>query len=211
MKKMHGISTKAFAALLAVTLLVGSAIGGTLAWLTSKSDSLVNTFTIGNVKIELTEKAGGKDHKFKVTPGVPVAKDPKVTVTAGSEACWVFVEIQESENWPDGLTYEPAAGWTPLTSEAGVYYRDVASDSIQNQDFYVLAGPTNEDTNLTEEQEKELANGMVRVDEDITSLDANTKLTFTAYAIQQEGFNDSKKLDSENAAAAWKAIEEQSK
>lgn len=196
MKKMHGISTKAFAALLAVTLLVGSAIGGTLAWLTSKSDSLVNTFTIGNVAITLAETTG---NDYKVTPGVPVAKDPKVTVTAGSEACWVFVEIQESENWPDGLTYEPAAGWTPLTSEAGVYYRDVASDSSQNQDFYVLAG------------DDKHPNGIVKVDKDITSLDANTKLTFTAYAIQQEGFNDSEKSDSENAAAAWKAIEEQSK
>lgn len=196
MKKMHGISTKAFAALLAVTLLVGSAIGGTLAWLTSKSDSLVNTFTIGNVAITLEETTG---NDYKVTPGVPVAKDPKVTVTAGSEACWVFVEIQESEDWPDGLTYEPAAGWTQLTSEAGVYYRDVASDSSQNQDFYVLAG------------DDKHPNGIVKVDEDITSLDANTKLTFTAYAIQQEGFNDSGKSDSENAAAAWKAIEEQSK
>lgn len=196
MKKMHGISTKAFAALLAVTLLVGSAIGGTLAWLTSKSDSLVNTFTIGNVAITLEETTG---NDYKVTPGVPVAKDPKVTVTAGSEACWVFVEIQESEDWPDGLTYEPAAGWTQLTSEAGVYYRDVASDSSQNQDFYVLAG------------DDKHPNGIVKVDEDITSLDANTKLTFTAYAIQQEGFNDSEKSDSENAAAAWKAIEEQSK
>lgn len=196
MKKMHGISTKAFAALLAVTLLVGSAIGGTLAWLTSKSDSLVNTFTIGNVAITLEETTG---NDYKVTPGVPVAKDPKVTVTAGSEACWVFVEIQESENWSDGLTYEPAAGWTPLTSEAGVYYRDVASNPTQNQDFYVLAG------------DDKHPNGIVKVDEDITSLDANTKLTFTAYAIQQEGFNDSEKSDSENAAAAWKAIEEQSK
>ncbi len=196
MKKMHGISTKAFAALLAVTLLVGSAIGGTLAWLTSKSDSLVNTFTIGNVAITLEETTG---NDYKVTPGVPVAKDPKVTVTAGSEACWVFVEIQESENWPDGLTYKPADGWTPLTSEAGVYYRDVASNSTQNQDFYVLAG------------DDKHPNGIVKVDEDITSLDANTKLTFTAYAIQQEGFNDSEKSDSENAAAAWKAIEEQSK
>lgn len=196
MKKMHGISTKAFAALLAVTLLVGSVIGGTLAWLTSKSDSLVNTFTIGNVAITLEETTG---NDYKVTPGVPVAKDPKVTVTAGSEACWVFVEIQESENWPDGLTYKPADGWTLLTSEAGVYYRDVASNSTQNQDFYVLAG------------DDKHPNGIVKVDEDITSLDANTKLTFTAYAIQQEGFNDSEKSDSENAAAAWKAIEEQSK
>ena len=186
MKKMHGISTKAFAALLAVTLLVGSAIGGTLAWLTSKSDSLVNTFTIGNVAITLEETTG---NDYKVTPGVPVAKDPKVTVTAGSEACWVFVEIQESENWPDGLTYEPAAGWTPLTSEAGVYYRDVASNPTQNQDFYVLAG------------DDKHPNGIVKVDEDITSLDANTKLTFTAYAIQKEGI--------ETAEDAWDKLNTQ--
>lgn len=185
MKKMHGISTKAFAALLAVTLLVGSAIGGTLAWLTSKSDSLVNTFTIGNVAITLEETTG---NDYKVTPGVPVAKDPKVTVTAGSEACWVFVEIQESENWPDGLTYDPAAGWTPLTSEAGVYYRDVASNPTQNQDFYVLAG------------DDKHPNGIVKVDEDITSLDANTKLTFTAYAIQKDGFEEA------NIKEAWEAV-----
>lgn len=210
MKKMHGISTKAFAALLAVTLLVGSAIGGTLAWLTSKSDSLVNTFTIGNVKIELTEKAGGKDHKFKVTPGVPVAKDPKVSVDKESEDCWVFVEVEKQGiQWVNGdLSYTIREGWSELLP--GVYYREV-KNADPTKEFYVLAGPTNEDTNLTEEQEKELANGMVRVDEDITSLDANTKLTFTAYAIQQEGFNDSEKSDSENAAAAWKAIEEQSK
>lgn len=189
MKKMHGISTKAFAALLAVTLLVGSAIGGTLAWLTSKSDSLVNTFTIGNVAITLEETTG---NDYKVTPGVPVAKDPKVTVTAGSEACWVFVEIQESENWPDGLTYEPAAGWTPLTSEAGVYYRDVASDSSQNQDFYVLAGEGN----------GELQNGMITVSEDINTLgETEPSLTFTAYAIQKEGI--------ETAEDAWDKLNTQ--
>ena len=187
MKKMHGISTKAFAALLAVTLLVGSAIGGTLAWLTSKSDSLVNTFTIGNVAITLAETTG---NDYKVTPGVPVAKDPKVTVTAGSEACWVFVEIQESENWPDGLTYDPADGWTPLTSEAGVYYRDVASNPIQNQDFYVLAG------------DDKHPNGIVKVDEKLTELDAKRPtLIFTAYAIQQEGI--------ETAEDAWDKLNTQ--
>lgn len=175
MKKMHGISTKAFAALLAVTLLVGSAIGGTLAWLTSKSDSLVNTFTIGNVEIELTETKGvleGKDRTFKVIPGVDIEKDPKVTVKANSEACWVFVKIDE-QNWNTALSYSLAEEWKEL--ENGVYYRDVASNSTQNQDFYVLAG------------DDKHPNGIVKVDEDITSLDANTKLTFTAYAIQKEG------------------------
>lgn len=198
MKKMHGISTKAFAALLAVTLLVGSAIGGTLAWLTSKSDSLVNTFTIGNVAITLEETTG---NDYKVTPGVPVAKDPKVTVTAESEDCWVFVKIEKSA-WSEGLTYDVRTGengWTELTGTPGVYYREVKHDDL-NREFYVLAG---DDKN---------PNGIVKVDEKLTELDAKRPtLIFTAYAIQQEGFNDSEKSDSENAAAAWKAIEEQSK
>lgn len=99
------------------------------------------------------------------------------------------------------MTYDVRTGeddWTELTGTPGVYYREVKHDDL-NREFYVLTG------------DDKHPNGIVKVDEDITSLDANTKLTFTAYAIQQEGFNDSEKSDSENAAAAWKAIEEQSK
>ena len=90
------------------------------------------------------------------------------------------------------MTYEPAAGWTPLTSEAGVYYRDVASDSSQNQDFYVLAGEGN----------GELQNGMITVSEDINTLgETEPSLTFTAYAIQKEGI--------ETAEDAWDKLNTQ--
>ena len=198
MKKMHGISTKAFAALLAVTLLVGSAIGGTLAWLTSTSNELVNTFTIGNVAITLEETKGegsGTEKNFKVTPGVNIEKDPKVTVDSTSEDCWLFVKITEDGNaWNNGLSYTPASGWKKLEGvEEIVYYRDITGATDKDQALPVLE------------------NNQVTVSKELTTLDENTKLTFTAYAIQQEGFNDSEKSDSENAAAAWKAIEEQSK
>ncbi len=173
MKKMHGISTKAFAALLAVTLLVGSAIGGTLAWLTSKSDSLVNTFTIGNVAITLEETTG---NDYKVTPGVPVAKDPKVTVDSTSEDCWLFVKITEDGNaWNNGLSYTPESGWKKLGGvKEIVYYRDIT-------------GATDKDKALPV-----LQNNQVTVSEELTTLDENTKLTFTAYAIQKEGIKTAK-------------------
>lgn len=188
MKKMHGISTKAFAALLAVTLLVGSAIGGTLAWLTSKSDSLVNTFTIGNVAIKLEETKGedsGTEKNFKVTPGVNIEKDPKVTVDSTSEDCWLFVKITEDGNaWNNGLSYTPESGWKKLEGVKGiVYYRDITGATDKDQVLPVLQ------------------NNQVTVSEELTTLDENTKLTFTAYAIQKEGI--------ETAEDAWDKLNTQ--
>lgn len=183
MKKMHGISTKAFAALLAVTLLVGSAIGGTLAWLTSKSDSLVNTFTIGNVEIELTETKGvleGKDRTFKVIPGVDIEKDPKVTVKANSEACWVFVKIDE-QNWNTALSYSLAEEWKEL--ENGVYYRLV-------------------DANTNDQVFEVLKDNQIIVNKELTKemMENSPKLIFKAYAIQKDGFEEA------NIKEAWEAV-----
>lgn len=187
MKKMHGISTKAFAALLAVTLLVGSAIGGTLAWLTSTSNELVNTFTIGNVAITLEETKGegsGTEKNFKVTPGVNIEKDPKVTVDSTSEDCWLFVKITEDGNaWNNGLSYTPASGWKKLEGVEGiVYYRDITGATDKGQALPVLE------------------NNQVTVSEELTTLDENTKLTFTAYAIQKDGFEEV------NIKEAWEAV-----
>ncbi len=47
MKKFRELSGKLVVAMLAVTLLIGCAIGGTVAWLTAKTDPVVNTFTYG--------------------------------------------------------------------------------------------------------------------------------------------------------------------
>ena len=146
MRRRRGISTKTLVALLSLVLLLGCSLGGTLAWLSDSTDPVINTFTVGDIKIELTET----QREYKIVPGVDIAKDPKVTVEGGSEACWLFVKIEKSTNWPQELTYAVATGWEEL--EGGVYYRQVGA-SEKAQEFYVLAG----------EGEGVYANGMVTV------------------------------------------------
>ena len=178
---------KTFALLLSLVLVFGVVAGGTIAWLTQTTTPVVNTFTYGDINITLGETTG---NDYKIIPGVNIKKDPKVTVTAGSEACYLFVKVQE-ENWPtlteaDGTTkkvsYKIANGWTALLGHDGVYYREVSATDAKNGVFYyVLAG--NDD----------YADGVVTVSENLTKtevsgLKANQpKLTFTAYAVQKDG------------------------
>ena len=51
----RSVSGKTFIAVLALVLVIGCAVGGTAAWLATKSDSIVSTFTYGDINIELTE------------------------------------------------------------------------------------------------------------------------------------------------------------
>ena len=183
MRKRRGISTKALVALLALVLVIGCSLGGSLAWLTAKTDPVTNTFTVGDINISLGESTTD----YKIVPGVNIAKDPKVTVKANSEACWLFVKVDEA-NWPtfkeeDDTTrkvdYAIADGWTKLTDVEGVdnvYYRQVgASDNAQ--EFYVLAGNTvTVSENLTKSEVQGIGTG-----------ENAPTLTFTAYAVQQEG------------------------
>ena len=73
---------RTMALLAAVLLVVGVAIGGTLAWLTAQSDTVVNTFTTSDIEIELKEDIGKtSNYQFKMIPGYTIDKDPKVTVS----------------------------------------------------------------------------------------------------------------------------------
>ena len=122
---------KAVITAVALTLVLCLAVGGTLAYLTMKTQTITNTFTYGDVNITLEETTGTE---YKMVPGNEIAKDPKVTVAAGSEDCWLFVKLEKSNNYGTYLAeYEMAAGWTEL--EPGVYYREAKA----NDAFYVLA------------------------------------------------------------------------
>ena len=88
---------------LARVMVAGISVAGTLAYLTAKTDEKVNTFTVGNIQIELTEPdwtagEGGQ----KILPGDVVKKDPTVTVKANSEACYVYVAIDNGLKLDDG-------------------------------------------------------------------------------------------------------------
>lgn len=188
---------KSIAVVLALVLLVCCAVGGVLAWLTATTGPVVNTFTVGNVDITLAESVDTDSDgaaSFKMVPGQTIVKDPKVTVVGGSEACWLFVKVEESDNLDDFITYAIATGdngWTQgdgTNIPANVYYRAVSA-SESNQDFYVLT-----DNQVT------VKNGVTKTMMDDLNKDGAVQptLTFTAYACQMAGFEG-------NAAGAWAA------
>ena len=181
-----------------------ASIGGTVAWLTAQTDPVVNTFTYGDINIDLyehnydasTNSLGTTEVKnvedYKIIPGVNLPKDPTVKVTKGSEKCWLFVKVEKTGTFVEGkVTYDIADGWTQLTGEGitgTVYYRQVGADAANDQTFGVLKQTT--------------ANGKtyaITVSDQLTKAEVNGQgnvtLKFTAYAIQQEGFD--------TAEAAW--------
>lgn len=131
---------------LALCLALALGIGGTMAYLTATTTAVVNTFTIGNVGLTLEETKGTLDaegkHQFKMVPGNEIEKDPKVTVTKGSEACWLFVKLVKANDFDTYLTYDMADGWIELdkVNYPGVYYREVAQNDTADQVFSVLSG-----------------------------------------------------------------------
>lgn len=124
---------KSIALLMALVLVVGLVTGGTLAWLTTKTDPIKNTFTAGNVKISLAEET----KNFVMVPGTDIKKDPKVTVKKDSVKSYLFVKLEKSKSFNGFLSYEVRDDWTALPNVADVYYR-VVENSDQDQSFYVL-------------------------------------------------------------------------
>lgn len=183
--RRRSVSSRAFIALLALVLVIGCVAGGTVAWLVATTDTVTNTFTYGNIDIALAETTGTN---YKVIPGTNIAKDPKVTVAADSEACWLFVKVEETGTFvADKVTYAIANGWTQgdgTEIPSNVYYREVsAEDAKTGVNYYVLAG------NAT------YPNGVITVSADLTKENipaANPTLKITAYAVQKENIADAK-------------------
>ena len=179
----------------AACLIVFSVIGGSMAWLMAKTDPIVNVFTYGDIRIKLEETKGEElsdGRYFKMTPGKVIEKDPKISVLADSENCWLFVEIVESSDkaLSDYIEYAVADGWTELQGAPGVYYRTVDS-STSIQKFGILK------------------NDQVKVKNEVTSemlqaLNSTNypKMTITGYAVQR----DASIADIDTAAEAWALI-----
>ena len=139
------------ALVLAVALVIGCSLGGTMAWLTSKTNEVKNVFTTSDIKITLQEhKYDAATDKlteeetttgvtnYKMIPGWTIPKDPWLTVEKGSEDCWVFIKVEEqggevtvdgtAYSFNDFIAYEiDEHNWTQLTDEKdasvpGVYY-----------------------------------------------------------------------------------------
>lgn len=180
----RSVSSKTFVVMLALVLALGCAVGGTIAWLTKTTDPVVNTFTYGNIDITLTETVP-ENRQAKIIPGQDIHKDPKVTVKANSEDCYLFVKVVEDGTFvANKVTYDIANGWVPLDGQTDVYYREV-TNSATDQDFPVL-----KDNKVT------VSNTLTKAD--IKDITTDPTLTFTAYAVQKENVKD--------VATAWALV-----
>lgn len=201
---------KPLALLLAMALLVGCAIGGTLAWLTDKTQEVKNTFTTSGIDIELTEtdttkgSDGNESKNFKMVPGWKIDKDPKVTVKAGSEDCYLFVKVEKSTNLDNYIAYNletdrkdesEKSVWTKLDGTDNVYYIVVTKTTVDKEIPLLLAGSYTDPMGTTEKTEDDVTVSwkvnQVAVKPSVTKemMEAITtgnepKLTFTAYASQ---------------------------
>lgn len=202
---------KTVALLMACVMAVGCVVGGSLAWLVSKPEAVVNTFTYGDINIDLWEHKYVADENelmtgdenltklvdnYKIIPGVTLPKDPFVVVEKGSEACWLFVKVEENGTFVEGkVTYEIddsvwTAGTKTTTDEGngvpvGVYYCEapaVAKDAANDATYNVL-------------KDKQVVVSDQLTKQEIENLPEANTLKFTAYAIQKEGIT--------NAADAW--------
>lgn len=207
-KKQKGtVSTRMFVTLVAVMLVLGGAVGGTLAWLTAQTAPVVNTFTVGDVGIELKEHKYDPDtntletnmvvteNTYKILPGTDLPKDPYVTVNSDSEACWLFLKVEE-ENFIDGLSYSLFDFWTKVSGETNVYYVKSPNTSQYPAETYPDGGPVTKGyTFAILNSNKIIVSGDI-TQEQLEALDGKTpQLKFTAYAIQYEGIT--------SAADAW--------
>ena len=87
-----------------MVLVAAISVTGTLAYLYFIGNKSVCEFTIGNVSGSFA-LTGWDSADHKTTPGVAMTCDPTVTVNAGSEACYVFFEM-------DSLVADTTSGQT---------------------------------------------------------------------------------------------------
>ena len=197
--------TKALLLVLCAIMLVTASIMGTVAYLTSTTETVSNTFSVGQVNITLSETkvdvygakltgdAAGttsQGQPYKMLPGHEYVKDPTITVTAGSEPCWLFVKVENGISAYEATTSTIASqltsnGWTAVSGQTNVYYHAVVDARETAQTVKVF-------------EKFVIADNAEAVTGWSTVTSENTKVSVTAYAIQSDGFAE--------AATAWAAL-----
>jgi predicted ribosomally synthesized peptide with SipW-like signal peptide len=192
---------KTLVAVLSIVLVMCLTAAGTLAWLTAKTEQVTNTFSTSDIGVGLKES---ENLDLKMIPGWDITKDPKAWITEGSEAAYLFVEVKESNNFDDFMTYAIADGWTLLNSDSAEEGRNIVTDNT-TADTYVIYRKVTTAEQMGENSAFEiLKDSKVTVSIDVTkemmteNFTAPT-LTFTAYASQLKKNNKAEFT----AAEAW--------
>lgn len=194
--------SKALLMTLCAVLLVAASVLGTMAYLTSTTGPVTNTFSIGKINITLDEakvdKYGvavtpaerGNGNEYKLVPNHEYKKDPTVHVKGDSENAYIFVKVEngiaaiEAAGTTTIASQMTAKGWQALDGVANVYYQEYTKQNT-DKDFIVFDNFKIKD-GVTETQ---LENYQT------------ASITITAYAVQQDGFADAKEAWSKTFGA----------
>lgn len=184
---------KKILALVACLSLVASlAIGGSIAYLTS-TDTEVNTFTIGDVEIDIVEE--GFVQGSTLNPGTTVKKNAEIKNTGKTDA-WVWMTVAiEPAAVADALTltYENDANWDTETIPGVQLYKKVLKAGANG-----VAGDTTgirlksvslaSNVDIVGGNLVKVVNGAQTTICPASALD-NLKVTVNAFGIQTEGFS----------------------
>lgn len=107
---------KLVAGIVSVCLIAAMGVGATFAYYTSTTDEVKNTFTVGNVKIELLEPDWIPDKGLTLYPGAAVAKNPFIT-NVGAGAGYMMLKV-------DGMEEMSKMGFSVKNGEADGYNYD---------------------------------------------------------------------------------------
>ena len=173
---------------LCAVLLVGATIAGTVAYLTSTTVEVKNTFTAGNVAISLDEAPvdlygevveGDRRiaNQYKLIPGHTYTKDPTIHVVAGSEECWVFAKLEDGLGDDSTITIDTEK-WEKMNTADGSVVYGYKTKLTAGQDAILFS---------------EFTFGQKADPEDYK----NASITIIGYAVQADGFG--------TVAEAWAA------
>ena len=194
-------ASKVLVLVLAVLLIVGASVGGTLAWLQAKTENVTNTFTSAELfdtpetdftvwEHQATENADGtytlgsekvKANTYDILPGVNIPKDPTVDIVDLEENAYLYLKV--TGTLPTGMEYAiDDASWAVLDADEGLYY--------------YKSMITASDDATTDLQVNILKGKQITVASTYSGTADNITLSFEAYMVQATG-------NGANATEAW--------
>lgn len=192
-------------------LLVCVTVVGTIAYLQATTNTVTNTFTVGNVNFGDPALEDGLDeaevdeygenpvsnvrvtsNQYKLVPGHSYIKDPIVHMSSTSEDAWLFAQVN------NGISeIEDSYTWT---DEEGNEHSGTIADQMEELGWTLLDDESNvyyyEDTVSASDNIPVFKGFAVNGDADVTGY-ADAEITILAYAVQADGFG--------SAQAAWDA------
>ena len=217
---MKKSKTKILAWVLSIVVIVSISVYGTFAYLTTE-ETVVNTFTVGQVNIELDEakvtpdgKIDGtervKQNEYHLMPGHTYTKDPTITVKKGSKESYVrmLVTLSKVTELKEilGEDFKPhnyVSGWDSKVWEyAGA--KEVVNDTITYEFRYFE--PVNGTLNTEDVALDALFDSISipgKIDRKELARISDFEITVIGHAIQKAGFD--------TAEIAWEAFEKQKK